>query len=332
MKALFALTELTRLRLYGERSLPEIEGVEIYEVDVTHMTAEQWEHCLSVELPDILVAGWGTPMLPERVVINSNRSIRYLCYLCGEVKKVVPRALLEAGVPVTNWGSEISYTIAEHAVLLVLAALRNITVWPVYMQGVQVDAKRAIGLQSLRGRRVGVHGFGAIARELVPILQVFRAEVRAFSLGVPEHIMREYGIEPAESLQELFEHSEVVIECEALREDTRLSVDEGVLNALPDDAVFVNVGRGSVVDEDALARVALAKSLRLGLDVFQEEPLPLNSALRQVPGVLLSPHVAGPTSDAFVYCTELAHANLRRFVMGEALQARVTLESYDQST
>jgi phosphoglycerate dehydrogenase-like enzyme len=238
--------------------------------------------------------------------------------------------MIERGVLVTNWGSTISYTIAEHAMLLVLAALRKVKAWPDYMRGERVDAKRALNVQSLRNRRVGLHGFGAIARELIPMLKGFRENVQAYSAGVPEDFIREHGVEPLGSLQELFSRSDILIECEALREDTRACVDETLLDCLPEEAVFVNVGRGSVVDEMALARVALHKPLCVGLDVFESEPLPVDSPLRQITGILLSPHIAGPTSDSYVHCVALAFDNLKRFVAGEKLHFVVTPEIYDR--
>lgn len=76
--------------------------------------------------PAVLVTGWGTPKLPDSHAALDALSLRHVCRLAGGVKPLVPRRLIERGVLVSNWGESISYTIAEHAVLLVLGLLRNL--------------------------------------------------------------------------------------------------------------------------------------------------------------------------------------------------------------
>jgi phosphoglycerate dehydrogenase-like enzyme len=184
----------------------------------------------------------------------------------------------------------------------------------------------------LRGKRVGLHGFGAVARELVAMLRPFGAGISAYSPGVPHAILQQNGVEPADSLESLFARSDVLIECEALTRATEGTVSENVLRHLPVGAVFVNVGRGRVVDEEALARVAGERGLRLGIDVFQKEPPSPQSSLLRVPDAIFSPHIAGPTMDAFTVLWEFAMENLSLYMHGKELQGLVTLDVFDRST
>ncbi len=124
----------------------------------------------------------------------------------------------------------------------------------------------------------------------------------------------------------------MLIECESLTPHSRGSVTADVLACLPYDAVFVNVGRGMVADETALVRLAAEKRLRVGLDVFHQEPLPPDSPLAKIPGLLLSPHIAGPTWDAFPRCGDHALGNLRRYLNREPLTDEITVEIYDRAT
>jgi phosphoglycerate dehydrogenase-like enzyme len=96
--------------------------------------------------------------------------------------------------------------------------------------------------------------------------------------------------------------------------------------------VFVNNGRGKVVDEEALGRVAQAEHLFLALDVFSQEPLPIDSPFRGLPNVTLMPHAGGPTPDRYPHCGRFALDNLIRFEKGEVLLAELTLTAYDLST
>jgi phosphoglycerate dehydrogenase-like enzyme len=101
---------------------------------------------------------------------------------------------------------------------------------------------------------------------------------------------------------------------------------------LPADAVFVNVGRGAVVDEAALIKIALEGNLRVGLDVYQKEPVLPGYPLLNAPNVLLSPHIAGLTEDGFPILCDFAIKNLQRYIKGDEIEGLVSLEIYDRST
>jgi phosphoglycerate dehydrogenase-like enzyme len=105
-----------------------------------------------------------------------------------------------------------------------------------------------------------------------------------------------------------------------------------LLRLIPEGGVFVNVGRGLVVDEAAMARVAAEGRLQVALDVYEQEPLPAESRLRGMPNVTLLPHLGGPTRDRRRDSGALALKNLRAFLRGEALESLVTLEVYDRAT
>jgi phosphoglycerate dehydrogenase-like enzyme len=109
-------------------------------------------------------------------------------------------------------------------------------------------------------------------------------------------------------------------------------VTERHLRLIRPGGVFVNVARGAVVDEAALARVAAEGRIQVGVDVFTEEPLPAASPLRGLRNVSLTPHLAGPTTDRRCDAGAFALANLRAYATGRHLQAVVTPEVYDRST
>ncbi|MFQ3669759.1 MAG: NAD(P)-dependent oxidoreductase, partial [Fimbriimonadaceae bacterium] len=212
-----------------------------------------WDSALESLRPEIVVAGWGTPVLADRHLAVYGGSVRYLCYLAGSVRGRVTREQIEAGLLVTNWGSAVSRTVAECALLLIVASLRQVPDW---VRRMDAGAWRE-GLQtgrSLFGRKVGIHGLGSVTRELVRLLAPFDVSIAAFSEGVPADRFAEVGVEQAASLAELFRDRDVVVEVEALTPQTRGLVGEDLLARLRPGSVFVNVGRGAVVDERALVR------------------------------------------------------------------------------
>jgi phosphoglycerate dehydrogenase-like enzyme len=325
----FALSSVDQARFFPGLDLRTGLAAEGQWIDVAGLDPVSWEKLLLELNPEILVTAWDTPPLPEAWVGRPDLSLRYVCHLTGGLAGQIPRTLLENGVLVSNWGIAISHTIAEQAVLLTLGALRSLPLWGTMMT-LPADRIARLRTRSLRGNRVGLHGFGGIAREIARLLTPFQVEISAYSSGAPHELFSDLGVHRCDSLEELFSGSDILIECEVLTARTRGSVTADLLALLPEDAVFVNVGRGAVVDEKALIALAQAGRIRVGLDVFTAEPLPADSPFFEIPNALLSPHVAGPTWDEFRTCGAFALANVERYLRGEPVEGKVTLEIYDR--
>lgn len=285
-----------------------------------------WLSCLEEFQPEILVSCWTTQPIPEAWLAEPGCPLKYVCHLTGSVRQLVPRSFLERGGKVTNWGGLAAPQVAEHALLLALAGLRNLPDWRTN----NWDAK--LSTRTLFGKTVGIHGFGKVAIALCELLRPFRVRIKAYSPGVSPAMMHEQDVEPCRSLRELFAGCDVLIECEALNEASHGSVSEEILSTLPDGAVFVNVGRGLVVNEEALAREAASGRIAVAIDVSAVEPLPPDHPLAVLPEVIYSPHLAGPTGDRFRHCGQFALDNLFRYERRLPLEAQVTLEIYDRST
>jgi phosphoglycerate dehydrogenase-like enzyme len=303
-------------------------------VDASKLSPQAWIEKLRELKPTVLVTAWTCPALPVSWIEEKDCPLRYVCSITGSVKSRVPRVLIEKGLLVTNWGNSISHTVAEHAMLMVMALLRGLPQWPELMRhpaGMH-EMMPYLRSRTLRGKRVGLHGFGAVARELVPMLKPFQVDLAAYSHGVPQALFDKYGVYNCGSLRELFSGRDILIECEGLNDHSRGTVTEEILRLLPADSIFVNVGRGMVADEAALSKLAGEGHLRVGLDVYQREPLPQTSPLFGNPRVILSPHVAGPTWDTYPLCGTQALDNLSKYLNGETPDCRVTLEAYDRAT
>ena len=335
-KILFALTAQERDQFFPSQDLAAIGAMECLSVDACSIPSPDWWSSLLQEIrPTILVSCWGTPMVPYPLVASGLVPLRYVCHASGSVRKVVPREFITNGGVVTNWAGLVGNSVAEHALLLILASLRNLPQWHLAL-GEDMNKRWGKGPQmgtlSLRGRNVGIHGFGNIARELARLLKPFEVNCRAYSEGVPAEIMRQHGVAPCNSLEELFANSDVLAECESLTPKSVGIVNADILKLMPKGGVFVNVARGAIVDQAALDCLARNGHIRVASDVFREEPLPQNSPLRTNPNVLISPHIGGPTADCYPRCGEFALKNISRYLAGEPLEGRITLEIFDRST
>jgi len=279
--------------------------------------------------PEVLIGGWGTPRLPNPLPSN----LRYVLYVAGAVKGIVSREHLEQGLIITNWGNSISRIVAEAALMHILNCLRQTNHWTLHMHVTKGWNEDAPPAWSLYGRRVGIYGFGFIARALSKLLVPFGGQVTTFAPGVPDDILAEHGVTRAESLEALFAENPVVVNLAPLTAETTDTIKREHLMALPaSEGVLVSVGRGPVLNEAALIEVAQSGRIQFALDVFHEEPLPADSPLRGLANVMLTPHRAGPTDDRMRDAGEFALKNLRAYGNDEPLLAVVTPEIYDAST
>jgi phosphoglycerate dehydrogenase-like enzyme len=310
----------------------DLLGVSIYwfEQGERQLSIEQW-HELN---PQILLTGWSTVPPPREWLDSPQCALRYVCHLTGSIRQLLPREFIERGGLVSNWGDIPSFSVAEHGLLLALAALRNIGSWLPGSPHPRDTIERVERLQtrSLAGLTVGIHGFGRVARSLVTLLRPFGVQIHAYSQGVPGSVYSAAGVVGCNSLEELFSQSEVLFECEALTPATQGSVSASVLARLPAGAVFVNVGRGGLVNEAALLREATSGRLRVALDVVSTESFAPEGPFNMVAGAVLSPHIAGPTFDQYQRCGEYARRNIARFLSGQTPEALITAEDYDRAT
>jgi phosphoglycerate dehydrogenase-like enzyme len=278
--------------------------------------------------PEVLIACWKTPPLPAVLPPN----LRYVCYLTGSVKRLVSRDHIQRGLLLSNWGKSISHIVAEGALFHVLSCLRRATSWCIGMHQSGAWKDENTQTASLFGRKVGLHGFGQVARELVKLIRPFAVEISAFAPDVTPVIERDWGVRRAASLEALFAENDIVVEVAPLIPETYRIVQEKHLRLIRPGGIFVNVGRADVVDEAALIRVAQEGKIQFGLDVFSAEPLPVTHPLRGLLNVSLTPHLAGPTSDRRRDAGAWGLRNLRAYAAGQPLAAQITAENYDLRT
>ncbi len=297
-------------------------------LDTETVAAADYHRALMQHDPEVLLTCWKTPPLPARLP----PALRYVCHLSGSVRNLITRRQIEEGLLVSNWGGSISRIVAEWALFHIIACLRRTTHWTIelHLAGGWKDDHSETA--SLFGRRVGLHGFGRVARELVSLLRPFGCHLSAFAPDMDAAAEARHDVRRAASLEALFDDNDIIVELAPLIPGTTGIVTERLLRLIRPGGVFVNVGRGAVVDETALLRVAQEGRILIGLDVFAEEPLPANSGFRGLRNVTLTPHLAGPTTERRRDAGDFALANLRAYASGQPLQALITPEVYDAST
>ena len=165
---------------------------------------------------------------------------------------------------------------------------------------------------------VGLVGMGPIGQAVAKRLAGFGCRVIAWNRS-PKEVA---GVEFTD-LNTLLSSADIVSVHTALTDETRELIDRDRLGLMKDQAILINTARGAIVDERALADELASGRLRAGLDVYSEEPLPLDSVFHSLPGCVLLPHVGSATERTRRAMFEMALANLVLGMRGEPLKAEL---------
>lgn len=232
-------------------------------------------------------------------------------------------ACRKKGIPVCNIGGANAISVAEHTMALALMLLKRINYAHQRMlEGVWVQEELLNVASEVHGKTWGIIGLGRIGREVAARAKAMGASVAYTDLA---------RLEPTEEqkigvrflpLPKLLAESDVVSIHVPLNEKTRKMIGERELRLMKSYAVFVNVSRGELVEEEVLAKaVAEGWIGGAGVDVFSREPAapdhPLVAAARQGTNVVLTPHIAGATNDARMRIIQVTVENVMRVLLGQ---------------
>lgn len=221
-------------------------------------------------------------------------------------------AALPAGVTFANATTVHEASTAELAVALTLAVQRNIDK---YALDTHNGVWAPVYAQSLADRRVMLLGYGGVGKAIAARLAPFEVEiVPVASRARDEDGVHVHGID---ELSALLPTVDIVVVSLPGGDATRHIIGDAELAALPDGALVVNVGRGPLIDTDALVRHAQAGRIRAGLDVTDPEPLPAGHPLWSLPGVLIAPHVGGASSAMHPRVAALVRRQIGHLLAGE---------------
>jgi len=285
---------------------------------------------------EVLLLGWGSAPVP-RAVAGAPGSLRYLCNITGEMKSWVPPEVVESGLPITNWGDAPAAAVAEGAMTLLLAVLKDLhqQIQTVRRDGWQTDPARTGG--SIEDLNVGIYGCGMIGRMFIDLIRPFRPVLRVFD---PYAVSVPNDCERVSNLEDLFSASEAIVIHAGLNPETRHSVTADLLRRLPQHGVIINTARGAIVDQEALFAELASGRLRAGLDVLDPDSLPAGHPARSWENCILTAHhvsQGGPKDGKpSVLLPRSAHRicldNLRRHAAGQPLRFVIDPVAYRRQT
>jgi phosphoglycerate dehydrogenase-like enzyme len=222
---------------------------------------------------------------------------------------------LPAGIPFANAASVHETSTAEITLALALAAQRQL---PRFVLAQQDGEWSPVFAQSLADRKVLLVGFGGVGEAIAVRLEPFEVDltvVARTARTVWHERLGRVQVHAIDELPELVADAEIVILALPGGDATQHLFDDEMLGRMADDALLINVGRGTLIDTDALVRQA--GRIRAALDVLDPEPLPAEHPLWTTPGVLISPHVGGASTAMNPRIARLIRRQIDRMLRGD---------------
>ena len=312
VRSMFGEDAATSLR----QSLPGVEIVSVRTVE---------EAIAAVPGAQVLVG------FCDQAIFDAADDLRWVqVYFAGVENCVVLPAMQSGNLVLTNGQRLGSPTLADHAIALMMAQTRGLASYIVAQQRGEWApdwGKAPPAFGEVAGRTMLVVGLGGIGTQVAK---------RAHGLGMrvvatrnsrregPEYV--EY-VGLAGEVLELASRADVVVNAAPLTDATRGMFNAKFFETMKPDAYFISVGRGqSTVTADLVKALESGQIAGAALDVTDPEPLPAGHPLWSAPNVIISPHVAGRSREAFGRIGALVAENLRRYVAGEPLLSVVDIE------
>lgn len=266
-----------------------------------------------------IIFGW-----PKAEDLHYARNLKWLQTMWAGTDEYEGEGILPAGVIMSSSSGSNSLSVAEHMLASIMALCRRL---PTYRDSQKQHRWTDEGMmKTIYGGTVLVVGAGHIGSTFAGMCRALGAHTIGLKRTVRGPVEGFDEVFSLEKLDELLTQADVVALCLPHNAQSAGLMDERRIGLMKDDAILVNAGRGSVLDQDALARAMQnGKLWGAALDVTVPEPLPADSPLWDIPNLMLTPHVGGGMRLEITRkrCIEIALDNLRRYLAGEPLMNRV---------
>jgi phosphoglycerate dehydrogenase-like enzyme len=277
-----------------------------------------------LERAEILLTGWGCPLVDEHV-LRAAPALRAIVHAAGGVKGHVTAACWERGIRVSTAAAANAVPVAEYTLARVLLATKGADrMARAYRERrARVDLLAEFPAVGNRGKHVGIVGASRIGRRVIELLRPFELDVLVSDPYLEADAASRLGVERRE-LDELLAVSDVVSLHAPALPSTRRLIDARRLALLRDGATLINTARGSLVDQDALVAELASGRIDAVIDVTEPEVLPPDSPLYDLPNVVLTPHIAGALGVEVRRLGDAAIDEIERYAAGEPFAHEVS--------
>jgi phosphoglycerate dehydrogenase-like enzyme len=276
------------------------------------------------------------PLRSAEVIYGTARlpgDVREMCpnlkwiHLAGTgVDRLDFEGVMDGSILVTNSRGALGFPIAQAIVMLMLSLAKDVHK---LLQQQRAHVWQRYVTQDLDGKTLALIGLGAIGGSLASLGRAFQMRTLATRHSATEHSYDVDGVDevfPPSQLHDMLSQADFVAITAPLTDETRGLIGKKELAIMKSTSYIFNVGRGPIIDQtaliDSLKNGGIAGA---GLDVVEEEPLPGDSELWDLPNVIISPHMAGGTESHGWRVADLFIQNLQRYLEGDELINRLSL-------
>ncbi|HJX79662.1 NAD(P)-dependent oxidoreductase [Glutamicibacter sp.] len=278
--------------------------------------------CQEAADADFIISGIEIP----EAVFRAAGQAKFIQYMSSGYGQLSEEVLNDLGIPVAQMKTH-SISVAEHAVTLILTLLRRLPASTVALgEGKWRQDLQEASYSELYGKTVGIVGLGNIGRWVGKVVHHgFGANVIFYDNAEIPLTVSELISAKQVSLDELMRESDIVCVNLPLNADSKQLIGRDELSKMKQRSVLVNVGRGEVIDEQALIEVLREGRIAgAGLDVFESEPLSLNSELLKLESVVCTPHMAGVGWENVQRRIDTVWENIHAVLRGEIPRGVIT--------
>lgn len=272
---------------------------------------------------DVIVTTWGSPMLTAEY-LDVCPNVKLVIHAAGSVKSVVDEEeFIRRGIRVTNAAVALGEGVAETALGFAISACKGFYHLSASTRaGEWLEKKQTV--KEFYDITVGVISAGYVGRHFIKLLQNFNVDVLLYDPYITSEAARALGAEKAE-LDELLQKSDVISIHAPSIPATDNMISREKLKRIRDGAILINTSRGSVIDEPAMIEELKTGRFFACIDVTSPEPPAKDNALRTLPNVVLTPHIAGAVTNGLKRIAKHVCEELDRFETDGSLRTEVDL-------
>jgi len=254
-----------------------------------------------------------------RVAFLANPQVRWVHSRSAGLDRILFPELVQSPVPLTNGSGVFSQSLGEFALAAILYFAKD---FRRMLRNQEAGRWEQFEVEEIAGQTVGIVGYGDIGRAVAS--RVRAMGMRVFALkrhapASPDPLIEQF-FRP-DDLNPMLNQADFVVVAAPLTSETRHMISDSAFSAMKRNAVMINVGRGPVVNQAALVRALTEKRIKgAGLDVFEEEPIPLGDPIYQLKNVLISPHCADHTKNWLNRAMQFFLEQYERFASGQPLE------------
>jgi len=289
--------DAAKMLIASKVSASELENVSI----VTYKGTKRADLIQAVADADVIIGDYANNVAMDADVMRAARRCVFVQQPSTGYQHIDVDAAAKEGIPVANTAGANTFAVAEHTLMLILACLKKLLLAHEKTKRAEwaQDEMPLYGVFELWGKTLGIIGMGRIGKEVARRANPFGprliySDVDRLTSEMERSLELTYR-----PLDEVISQSDVITIHTPLVPQTENLINAERIAKMKPNVIIINVSRGAVVDEAALAKALKEKRIQgAGLDVYAEEPISAKNPLLDAPNVILTPHIAGATNES----------------------------------